>query len=75
MENRVKERREELNMTQETLSELSKVSRQTISDLENKKISNVGSKIMTKLAIALNCFETDIFFTDNVSYTEQKQKE
>lgn len=75
MNNKVKERREELRMTQEYLSNSSGVSRQTISDLENKKISNIGSQIMTKLARALYCQETDIFFVNDVSYTIQNKKE
>ncbi len=71
MDNRVKKRRLELKMTQEELSNRSFVSRQTISGLENKTIDNVGSKIMSKIANALECEENDIFFTSNVKNTEQ----
>ena len=57
MENRIKERRIELGMTQEELSRKSNVSRPIICGLENNTLDNIGSKIMSKLAMALECKE------------------
>lgn len=75
MNNRVKQRREELGLSQEELADKSKVSRQTISDLENNKLDNVGSKILKKLAAALECEVTDIFFNQTVVCAIQESEE
>ena len=76
MQNRFKEKREEMNMTQEELAEKSNVSRQTISLIENNSLNNITSKTMVKLAKALNCDVGDIFFKENVVFTQQtKDKE
>lgn len=73
MNNLLKEKREELKLTQEQLAKLSNVSRQTISLLENNALENVESKTMLKLALALNCDVGDIFFKENVVLTQQKE--
>lgn len=76
MKNTVKERREELNMSQTELAAKSKVSRQTIYLIENNSLDNIESKTMIKIAVALNCDVGDIFFKENVVFTQQtKEKE
>lgn len=75
MNNLLKEKREELKLTQEQLAKLSNVSRQTISLLENNALENVESKTMLKLALALNCDVGDIFFKENVVLTQQANNE
>lgn len=72
MKNKLKEYREKLGLTQEKLSEKSRVSRQTISSIENGILTNIESKTMFKLANALNCDIGDIFFKENVVFTQQK---
>lgn len=62
---RIKDRREELRMTQEDLATASKVSRQTISALENGKCEDVLVGTLVALATALNC-QVDSFFANNV---------
>lgn len=71
MENTLKEKREKLKMTQEELAKKSNVSRQTISQIENKQLENIESKTMLKLAIACNCDVGDIFFKENVVFTQR----
>lgn len=71
MENLLKKKREELELTQEQLSKISNVSRQTISLIENNSIDNIESKTMLKLATALKCDVGDIFFKENVVLTQQ----
>lgn len=71
MKNSVREKRESLRITQEKLSELSGVSRQTISLIENGQLNNIESKTMLKLAMALKCDVGDIFFKENVVFTQQ----
>ena len=72
MQNSLKEKRESLNMTQEKLANLSGISRQTISLIENGQLKNIESKTMLKLATALTCDVGDIFFKENVVFTKQK---
>ena len=73
MNNSVKRRREELGFTQDELSKKSKVSRQTISVIENNNLENIESKTMFKLAVALECDIGDIFFKENVVFTQQNE--
>lgn len=63
---RIKEVREQKNMTQEELAEKSGVSRGTISALENGSARNTGSKTLLKIAAALEVSLENIFFTDSV---------
>lgn len=72
MENLVRKKREEMKMTQEELANKSNVSRTTISQIENNLLNNIESKTMFKLATALNCDIGDIFFKENVVFTQQK---
>lgn len=75
MRNLVEKKRKELNLTQEQLAEKSLVSRQTISSIENGNLTNIESKTMFKLANALNCDIGDIFFEENVVFTQQINEE
>ncbi len=75
MHNSVKNRREELGLTQEELAIKSNVSRPTISMIETKSLENIESKTMLKLAIALDCDIGDIFFKENVVLTQQNPQE
>ena len=61
--NRVKEIREERNISQVKLSELSGISRQTISKIESDPDANVTVDTLKKLADALCVRVEDIFFT------------
>lgn len=63
MGNKIRETREQLNMTQEQLSEKSGVSRQTISALENGIERNTSSKTLLAIATAMNTTVDAIFFT------------
>lgn len=74
MENLVRKKREEMNMTQEELANKSNVSRTTISQIENNLLNNIESKTMFKLATALNCDIGDIFFKENVVFAQQKEE-
>lgn len=62
MENKVKEFREKLKMTQEELAEKSGVSRATISGLENNNIDVITNKTMAKIAFALGKKTKNVFF-------------
>lgn len=65
MYNKIKEKRENLKMTQEELATKSGVSRTTISDLENLKDINITNLTMKKIAInGLNSSVIDIFFNN-----------
>ena len=55
--------RKEANMSQEKLSEVSGVSRNTISQLERGIHTNVTRTVMNNLSIALNKNIKDIFFS------------
>lgn len=58
---RIRERREELRMSQEELSLKSGVSRQTISSLENTPGKSVSTRTLEKLGSALNTTVGDLF--------------
>lgn len=74
MDNILKNKREDLNMTKTELARKSNVSRQTISSIENHQLNNIESKTMLKIANALNCDVGDIFFKENVVFTQQDCK-
>ena len=61
MENRVRERREELHMTQEELAERANVSRQTIHVLESGKADNVTLATMLAVSNALESTAEKLF--------------
>lgn len=65
---RVKEIREERNMTQEELERISGVSRQTISAIENDKVKAGEVKVGTLLALAAALQTTidNLFFVKTV---------
>ena len=58
---KIKDRRKELNMKQEVLAKESKVSRATISALENGKCKNVLVGTLSSIATALKT-DVDTFF-------------
>ena len=60
--NNLEKYRKEANMSQEKLSEVSGVSRNTISQLERGIHTNVTRTVMNNLSIALNKNIKDIFF-------------
>ncbi|MGN1269389.1 MAG: helix-turn-helix transcriptional regulator [Clostridia bacterium] len=64
MQNRVKEVRENKEMSQEELSQKSTVSRTIISELENGKTEVITNVTMEKLANALGEKVTNIFFIE-----------
>lgn len=66
MGNRIRQKREEINMTQEQLAERSGVSRATISALENGVERNTTSKTLIAIASAMGATVDDIFFIENV---------
>ena len=61
MENRVKELRKELGMTQEELANKSGVSRQTIISIENGNAENVLVGTLAAIATALGTTVSEIF--------------
>lgn len=63
---KIKERREELHMTQEELVERSGISRGTISALENDAEYITTTKTLCKIAVALNTTVDQLFFTKSV---------
>lgn len=75
MKNTVKEKREQLGISQTELSNRSGVNRQTIYLIENGSLENIESKTMIKIAMALNCDIGDIFFKENVVFTQQNKLE
>ena len=75
MQNSVKEKREELGLTQEELLIKSGVSRPTISMIENNALENIESKTMLRLAKALDCDIGDIFFKEKVVFTQQNNEQ
>lgn len=62
---RIKDRRTELRMTQEELSEKSGVSRQTISTLETNNDYSVSTKTLSRIAKALNTTVASLFFENS----------
>ena len=71
MENRLKEVREEMGMSQEELAKESTVSRTIISELENQKTEVITNITLEKLAKALKRKVTDIFFIEKVQHDIQ----
>lgn len=63
---KIKERRELLKMSQEELAEKSEVSRATISSLENNSERNTSTKILKRIASALETTVGELFFADDV---------
>lgn len=63
---KIKEIREEREMTQEELSRKSGVSRGTISALENGTVRATTTKTLLKIAAALDTSIDRIFFNDSV---------
>lgn len=61
---KIKERREELKMTQEELAQKSGVSRQTISYIENGKYENVLVGTLAAIATALDTTVDKIFYPE-----------
>lgn len=61
MEYRIKQRREELHISQDELSKKSGVSRQIISNLETKPDARTMTDTLCKIAAALDCNVNDIF--------------
>ena len=61
MENKIREKRVKLGMTQEELAEKSGISRQTINALENGKVNNVMMATMVSIARALESTVDKIF--------------
>ena len=64
--NKLKEYRLKNNMTQDELSEKSKVSRTTIVSIEKGEARVAKTDTLVKLASALNVGVNDIFFTKTV---------
>lgn len=71
MKNKLKEKREEHNISQQELANISNVSRTTISQIETGTLKNIESNTMIKLAIALDCDIGDIFFKETVVFKQQ----
>lgn len=63
---RLKQAREARNMTQQELSERSCVSRTTINGLESGRVTSTSTKVLMKLAEALETTVTDLFFDETV---------
>lgn len=63
---KIKERREFLKMSQEELAKKSAVSRATISNLENNSERNTSTKILKRIASALETTVGELFFADDV---------
>ena len=61
IKNRLKELREERGMSQEKLSELSGLSRTTLSKIENNEEVNVNTRTIAKLAEVFNVKPSEIF--------------
>lgn len=58
--------REKRRLTQDELAKLSGVSRVLICNLENGTVVNTTTDTLRKIAHALNCKISDIFFTGRV---------
>ena len=61
---KIKERREELGMTQEELAQKSGISRQTISSIETGKYENVLVGTLASIATALGTTVEKIFYPE-----------
>lgn len=63
---KLRQRREQMHITQEELAKRSGVSRQTISSIENNEEKPVTSRTLAKLAAALGTTIGNLFFADGV---------
>ncbi len=63
---KIKERREELKMSQIDLAKKSGISRATISSLENNSVRNTSTKVLKEIASALETTVGELFFGDDV---------
>ena len=61
IKNRLKELREERGISQEKLSELSGISRTTLSKIENNEEVGVNTRTIAKLAEVFNVKPSEIF--------------
>lgn len=64
LKNKLKEIREKKNLTQEELSDMSGVSRITISGIESGRMSVAKTDTLVKLADALGMSVVDVFFCE-----------
>ena len=62
----IKNRREELRMTQDELAKKSGVSRQTISSIEKNVGRNTSTKTLQRIANALGSTVSELFFNESV---------
>ena len=62
----IKNRREELRMTQDELAKKSGVSRQTISSIEKNAGRNTSTKTLQRIANALGLTVSELFFNEAV---------
>lgn len=72
MGNAIKERREELRMTQDELAKKSGISRQTISSIENGKCENVLVGTLAAIANALDTTVDNFLYPDRPKYLTQQ---
>ncbi len=69
--NRIKFYREKKNLSQEELSSISKVSRTTISKLENNENIVITNITMKKIALALDETVNHVFFDEPIEEKEE----
>ena len=62
MKNKLRQIRNEQNMTQEQLAERSGISRQTISKLESEDVPPIKTTTLVRIADALGRTVADVFF-------------
>lgn len=72
---KIAEKRKEQNLSQESLSRKSGVSRAIISDLETGRRTDMTIGTLRKLANALNCGIGDIFFDESSSIQDGEKGE
>ena len=70
---KIKEVRESLGMSKETLAEKSGVSRVTIWALETNPEYTTTTKTLLKIATALNCTIDALFFKENVQSVKHRE--
>lgn len=63
---RIKEIRESKKYSQEYLAKKANVNRSLLNQLENDKISSTTTDTLSKIAVALDCKITDLFFESGV---------
>lgn len=71
---KVKEKREELGMSQAKLIKLTGISRATISLLENGGTVDIKVSTLAALAKALKCSPGDIFMSEGSTIVDKGQK-